>query len=220
MTVVDPAGALGLDERATVAETALRTMGLTEGFAPIVLLCGHGATTAANAHAASARLRGLRRQPRGPERPHLAAILNDDEARAELRARGIAIGEGTWFGAAEHDTTTDEVTLLDAHRALTPTGARSTASPPTWPSPASGRAERMTRLPGGLGRTATPRTATAKRAAAASPPPPATGPRPGPSGVWLATPPSWSAPGISPVASTSKAAPSSTPTTPPPTPPA
>ncbi|MBL8777647.1 MAG: DUF2309 domain-containing protein [Acidimicrobiales bacterium] len=166
VTVVDPAEVLGLDERATVAETALRTMGLTEGFAPVVLLCGHGATTAANAHAASLDCGACGGNHGGPNARTLAAILNDEEVRAELRARGVTIGEGTWFGAAEHDTTTDEVALLDAHRA--PASHRDAVDRLAADLAIAGEraaAERMTRLPGGLGRDRKAGTATAKRAA-------------------------------------------------------
>ena len=52
-TIVDPAAAFTLDERIGLLEGALRTMGLTSGFAPLVVLCGHGSTTTANAHAAA-----------------------------------------------------------------------------------------------------------------------------------------------------------------------
>ncbi len=166
VTVVDPADALGLDERAGVAETALRTMGLTEGFAPVVLLCGHGATTAANAHAASLDCGACGGNHGGPNARTLAAILNDDEVRAELGARGIAIGEGTWFGAAEHDTTTDEVTLLDAHRApATHRAALDRLAADLAVAGERAAAERMTRLPGGLGRDRDAAAPTAKRAA-------------------------------------------------------
>ena len=154
VTVVDPADALGLDERATVAETALRTMGLTEGFAPIVLLCGHGATTAANAHAASstagpaAAAEATPHPGRHPE-------------RRRCRRQGDIISEAR--GSAPPSTTPrPTVALLDAI-AFDPTGARRLAAdlavaggrrqPADDPPPRRARADRDAG------------TATAKRAA-------------------------------------------------------
>ncbi len=43
-----------------------------------------------------------------------AGILNDPAVRTGLAARGIVIPEDTWFVAALHDTTTDDVRLFDA----------------------------------------------------------------------------------------------------------
>ncbi|HMQ25011.1 MAG TPA: Na-translocating system protein MpsB [Acidimicrobiales bacterium] len=116
-TVVDPGGALDLEARVGVVEGALTTMGLTAGFAPLVVLCGHGATTAANAHAAALDCGACGGNHGGPNARALAAIANDPEVRAALAGRGITIGDGTWFVAAQHDTTTDEVTLFDTDRA-------------------------------------------------------------------------------------------------------
>jgi uncharacterized protein YbcC (UPF0753/DUF2309 family) len=42
-------------------------------------------------------------------------MANDPDVRAELMRRGISLPESTWFLAAVHETTTDEVTLLDTH---------------------------------------------------------------------------------------------------------
>jgi len=112
------------DEKALVAETALRTMGLTHGFAPVVVFCGHGATTTANPHAASLNCGACGGNRGGPNARTLAAILNDSEVRAELMGRGIIIPGPTWFAAAEHDTTLDTVQLLDRHLAPPEAAAR------------------------------------------------------------------------------------------------
>lgn len=102
-----------LEERVLVAETALRTMGLTQGFAPLVLLCGHRSTTTANPHAAALDCGACGGNRGGPNARAAVAILNDPAVRIELAERGILIPDRTWFVAGEHDTTTDQVTLLD-----------------------------------------------------------------------------------------------------------
>ncbi|MFX7825309.1 putative inorganic carbon transporter subunit DabA, partial [Acinetobacter baumannii] len=52
-TNVDADVVLTLEERVLYAETALRMMGLVEGFARVVLLCGHGASVVNNPYASS-----------------------------------------------------------------------------------------------------------------------------------------------------------------------
>ncbi len=102
-----------LEERVLVAETALRTMGLTGGFAPLVVFCGHGSTTTANPHAAALDCGACGGNRGAPNARVAAAICNEPLVRDELRARGIDIPDGSWFVAAEHDTATDSVTVLD-----------------------------------------------------------------------------------------------------------
>ena len=101
-----------LDERVAMAEGALRTMGLVDGFAPVVVLCGHGATTAANAHGASLDCGACGGNRGGANARVAAAVLEDPAVREALAGRGIVIPDHTWFVPAEHDTTTDEVRLL------------------------------------------------------------------------------------------------------------
>lgn len=120
--LVDGAGTAGeagfsLDERAFVAETALRSMGLTRDLAPLVVFCGHGATSTANAHAAALDCGACGGNPGGPNARALAAILNDHEVRSTLAERGIAIPAETWFLAAQHDTTLDAVEVFDVELA-------------------------------------------------------------------------------------------------------
>lgn len=102
-----------LKENLALAEGALRNMSLTDGFAPIVLLCGHGAKTKNNPHASSLDC-GACGGHAGDANARIAArLLNDPEIRSGLAERGIVIPEDTWFVAALHNTTTDDVRIFD-----------------------------------------------------------------------------------------------------------
>ncbi len=102
-----------LDARVELAEGALRAMSLTSGFAPLVLVAGHGSSTVNNPYATGLDC-GACGGHTGESNARIAvAILNDDEVRAVLRTRGIEIPGDTWFVAGLHDTTTDVVTLFD-----------------------------------------------------------------------------------------------------------
>jgi uncharacterized protein YbcC (UPF0753/DUF2309 family) len=102
------------EERCALAEGLLRMMGLTRGFAPLVLLVGHGAGTRNNPYAAGLDCGACCGQSGEVNARAAAALLNDAEVRAGLAARGIEIPTTTRFVAALHNTTTDDVTLFDA----------------------------------------------------------------------------------------------------------
>jgi len=100
------------DDVVSLAEGALRGMGLTKSFADDVVLLGHTATTAANTHAAALQCGACAGHGGGPNAAALARELNDAGVRAELRRRGIDIPTTTRFWAGEHNTTSDEVNLF------------------------------------------------------------------------------------------------------------
>jgi uncharacterized protein YbcC (UPF0753/DUF2309 family) len=105
---------LSVDERAELAAGVLQAIGLTRRFAPLVVLCGHGSTTAANPYEAALRCGACGGRDGTDNARTLVALLSDAEVRVALAGRGIAIPEGTTFVAARHDTTTDEVALVGA----------------------------------------------------------------------------------------------------------
>jgi len=106
-------------EQVAAAEAALTVMGLTATFAPVVVLCGHGAETVNNPFAAGLDCGACGGHQGGPNARALAAILEKPSVRSQLAARGITIPADTVFLGAEHNTTTDAVTLYGASAAET-----------------------------------------------------------------------------------------------------
>lgn len=105
---------LPIDARIDAAATVLRAMSLTSGFAPVVLLAGHGANVVNNAHASGLHCGACGGYSGEVNARLLAGLLNDPAVRAGIAGRGIVIPKDTVFVAALHDTTTDRVTLYDA----------------------------------------------------------------------------------------------------------
>jgi uncharacterized protein len=144
----DPGSGFSLQERALFAETILQTMGMHR-FAPLVVLCGHGSRTVNNPHASSLDCGACGGAPGGASARVAAAILNDAEVRDLLGERGLSLPEDTWFVAAEHETASDTVTILD--RGLVPDGHRSALARLEHDVAIAGRRlaeERARRLPG------------------------------------------------------------------------
>lgn len=102
-----------LANQITFGESALRMMGLTNNFSPLVVLCGHGSQTENNPYASALDCGACGGNHGGPNGKILAAILNTNEVREALQEKGIAIPDDTLFIGAQHNTTTDEVILED-----------------------------------------------------------------------------------------------------------
>ncbi|HEC73864.1 MAG TPA: DUF2309 domain-containing protein, partial [Methylophaga aminisulfidivorans] len=100
---------LTLDERAALAAAILNGMGLTDNFAPTVLLLGHGSETRNNLHAAGLDCGACGGQTGEVNVRVLSYLLNDNLVRVQLVSKGISIPQETHFIAGLHNTTTDEI---------------------------------------------------------------------------------------------------------------
>ena len=131
-----------------MAASILRAMSLTSGFAPLVLLVGHGANVVNNPHASALHCGACGGYSGEVNARLLAGLLNDAEVRSGVAIAGIAIPAATLFVAALHDTTTDDVTLYSGdQRASAHRDALDQAR--AWLASAAvlARGERMLRLP-------------------------------------------------------------------------
>jgi uncharacterized protein len=106
-------GGLPMPDRIAAAGKILRAMSLTEGFAPLVLLVGHGAGVVNNPHASALHCGACGGYAGDVNARLLAGLLNDPQVRVGLAAEGIRVPDDTVFIGALHNTTTDAVTLFD-----------------------------------------------------------------------------------------------------------
>jgi uncharacterized protein YbcC (UPF0753/DUF2309 family) len=104
---------LAKKEQLLFSEMALRLMGLTQNFAPLVIFSGHGSTTENNPYASALDCGACAGNHGGVNAKALAKILNKQEIRSELAKRGINIPDSTLFIGAEHNTTTDDFEFYD-----------------------------------------------------------------------------------------------------------
>lgn len=112
------------DAKVTLASRVLHAMGLDHGFAPLVLLVGHGSQSANNTHAAALDCGACCGQTGEVNARSLAQLLNAPDVRRGLMEKGIAIPADTAFVAALHNTTSDEIEGFDLDRLLPAARAR------------------------------------------------------------------------------------------------
>lgn len=148
----DPAphliGDLAPQIKRTMAASILKAMSLTDGFARLVLLAGHGANVVNNPHASALHCGACGGYSGEVNARLLASLLNDPDVRSGLATSGINIPADTLFLAALHDTTTDNVTIYDGDH-VTVSHASDLALAKQWLQTAGAlaRGERALRLP-------------------------------------------------------------------------
>ena len=105
---------LPLEQKADLVAGILKAMSLTGEFAPLVVLVGHGSATTNNPHAAGLDCGACGGQTGEVNVRLLASVLNDRRLRLALQERNLHIPDGTHFLPALHNTTTDEIAVLDS----------------------------------------------------------------------------------------------------------
>ena len=102
-----------LIERATFIENGLRAMGLTQNYARLVCLCGHGSETDNNPYYGALDCGACGGAPGDANARVFAAMANDPQVRRILKENGLPIPDDTWFLPGKHNTTTDRVEFYD-----------------------------------------------------------------------------------------------------------
>lgn len=146
------APALDLAARIGAAESVLRAMSLTDSFARVILLAGHGANVVNNPHASGLHCGACGGYSGEVNARLLASLLNDPAVRTGLAPKGILIPEDTLFLGGLHDTTTDALLVYaDDHPSSRHAGDLDQIK--RWLAAAGRltRGERALRLPGAAG---------------------------------------------------------------------
>ncbi|WP_338876862.1 DUF2309 domain-containing protein [Spirosoma sp. SC4-14] len=107
-----------VSEMAQRVENILKSIGLADGFAPIIYIVGHGASSVNNPHYAAYDCGACSGRAGSVNARVFAHMGNHTEVRAILRDNGIYIPDTTQFIGCLHDTTRDEIEFFDENSLL------------------------------------------------------------------------------------------------------
>lgn len=107
---------LSLEEMTNNAERLLRDIGLTTGFARLVMIIGHGSNSLNNPHRSAYECGACGGNAGAPNARAAAQILNDLRVRNGLFNRGLVVPRDTVFVGGYHNTCNDSLTFSDLDR--------------------------------------------------------------------------------------------------------
>ena len=109
-------GGYSTAEMAGIVGGTLRAIGLTGGFAPLVVIVGHGSSSLNNPHEAAHDCGACGGARGGPNARAFAQMANDPRVRRLLAEGGLEIPEEVAFVGAYHNTCDDGMTYFDTYR--------------------------------------------------------------------------------------------------------